>query len=56
MTSTTVELLQTMIRNACVNDGTPSSGHEVRNADALSSFLGGSGLDVETYEAAPGRV
>ena len=29
------ELLRTLIRNACVNDGTPASGHEERNADAL---------------------
>ena len=29
------ELLQQMIRNACVNDGTPESGHEKRNADVL---------------------
>lgn len=56
MTSATVELLQTMIRNACVNDGSPESGHEVRNADTLAAFLGSTGLDVETYEPAPGRV
>ncbi len=52
----TTELLQTLIRNACVNDGTPQSGHEVRNADTLSSFLGAAGFDVETYEPTPGRV
>ena len=34
-TAETVELLQAMIRNACVNDGTPESGHEVRSADVL---------------------
>jgi acetylornithine deacetylase/succinyl-diaminopimelate desuccinylase-like protein len=51
----TVELLQAMIRNACVNDGSPASGHETRNADTLANFLDGSGLDVERYESAPGR-
>ena len=56
MTSATVELLQTMIRNACVNDGTAGSGHEARNADTLAAYLGTTGLDVERYEAAPGRV
>ena len=56
MTSATVELLQTMIRNACVNDGTPESGHEVRNADTLEAYLGTTGLDVERFEPAPGRV
>lgn len=45
-----------MIRNACVNEGTEASGYEVRNADLLQSYLEGSGLAVERYEAAPGRV
>ncbi|HCB37916.1 MAG TPA: peptidase M20 family protein, partial [Acidimicrobiaceae bacterium] len=51
----TVELLQTLIRNACVNDGTAASGQEVRNSDVLESFLEGAGVDVETFDAAPGR-
>jgi acetylornithine deacetylase/succinyl-diaminopimelate desuccinylase-like protein len=55
LTSETVELLQAMIRNACVNDGSPESGEEVRNADLLQTFLEGSGLDVQRYEAIPGR-
>jgi acetylornithine deacetylase/succinyl-diaminopimelate desuccinylase-like protein len=55
LTATTVELLQAMIRNACVNDGSPESGEEVRNADLLATFLGNSGLDVERYESIPGR-
>ncbi|HEX2851020.1 MAG TPA: M20/M25/M40 family metallo-hydrolase [Acidimicrobiales bacterium] len=57
----TVELLQTLIRNACVNDGTPASGQEVRNADTLEAFLserasGRAGVTFERFEAAPGRV
>ena len=56
LTGGTVELLQTLIRNACVNDGTPSSGHEVRNADVLQTYLEGAGLAVERYEPTPGRV
>src|SRR5262245_56236715 len=52
----TVELLQTLIRNACVNDGTPESGHEQRNAETIASFLGDAGFDVERYDAAPGRT
>lgn len=52
----TTELLQALIRNACVNDGTPESGHEVRNADTISSYLGDAGFDIETYEPTPGRV
>ncbi|MEM9130733.1 MAG: M20/M25/M40 family metallo-hydrolase [Actinomycetota bacterium] len=56
LTSQTVELLQTMIRNACVNDGTPESGQEIRNVDTLTSFLEGAGLDVQRYEPALGRT
>ena len=55
LTATTVELLQSMIRNACVNDGTPESGEEIRNADLLEAFLGSAGLDLERYESIPGR-
>ncbi len=54
-TNQTVELLQTLIRNACVNEGTAESGYEVRNSDVLQTFLEGSGLDIETFDAAPGR-
>ncbi len=50
------ELLQQLIRNACVNDGTPASGHEVRSADVLKTVLEGPGIDVETYEPMPGRT
>jgi acetylornithine deacetylase/succinyl-diaminopimelate desuccinylase-like protein len=49
------DLLQHLIRNACVNDGTPESGQEVRSTDLLSSYLEGSGLDLERYQALPGR-
>ena len=50
------ELLRTLIRNACVNDGTPASGHEVRNCDAIEAYFAGSGLRCERYSAGPGRV
>ena len=35
LTGQTVELLQHLIRNQCVNDGTTASGQEVRTADVL---------------------
>jgi acetylornithine deacetylase/succinyl-diaminopimelate desuccinylase-like protein len=54
-TGPTTELLQALIRNACVNDGTPDSGGETRNADLLVSYLEGAGLDVERYTPRPGR-
>lgn len=50
------DLLQHLIRNACVNDGTVTSGHESRSADTLQAFLGTHGLDVQTYEPEPGRT
>ena len=43
LTGETVELLQAMIRNECVNDGTAESGFERRNADTLEAFLGDDG-------------
>ena len=52
----TTELLQQLIRNACVNDGTPESGHEGRSSDVLRSFLEDTPIDIETYEAQPGRT
>lgn len=56
LTAETIELLQTMIRNRCVNDGTVASGHETRNADVLRQFLGSAGFDVQQYEPTPGRA
>lgn len=50
-----VDLLQQLIRNACVNDGTIGSGHEERSAELLSGYLAGAG-DQQRYESAPGRV
>jgi acetylornithine deacetylase/succinyl-diaminopimelate desuccinylase-like protein len=55
-TPVVTELLQQLIRNRCVNQGTPESGEEFRNADTLASFLEGSGLDLQRYESLPGRV
>ena len=58
LTGQTVELLQHMIRNRCVNDGSIASGQEVRNSDLLRAYLEGSGLDIEIYtpDNAPGRT
>jgi acetylornithine deacetylase/succinyl-diaminopimelate desuccinylase-like protein len=55
LTGETTELLQALIRNACVNDGTPGSGEEVRNSDLLTAALEGSGLDLTHHEPLPGR-
>lgn len=55
-TGETVELLQTMIRNACVNDGSPDSGQEIRNVTVLRDFLEPCGIDLEILESRPGRA
>ncbi len=55
LTGEVTELLQALIRNACVNDGTPDSGNEVRSSDLLQTYLEGAGLDVERFESRPGR-
>lgn len=52
----TTELLQSLIRNECVNDGTPESGYETRNADLLQTYLEGAGLDVARFEKQQGRA
>lgn len=57
-------LLQTLVRNACVNDLTPDSGQEVRNADSLEEFFSAeiaAGRDsgavtVQRLEPRPGRT
>jgi len=49
------DLLQHLIRNACVNDGTDESGFETRSVDVLAQYLGDTGLDLERYEPKPGR-
>ncbi len=56
LTGASTELLQTMIRNECVNDGTPDSGGEVRNAELLQQYLEGPGVEIEQFSSRPGRT
>jgi acetylornithine deacetylase/succinyl-diaminopimelate desuccinylase-like protein len=56
LTGETVELLQTLIRNQCVNEGTAESGFESRNADVLQGYVEGSGVDIDRWEPTPGRA
>lgn len=50
-----VEVLQTLIRNACVNDGSDDSGGESRSVDVLRALFDRRGCDVETYAPRAGR-
>ncbi len=50
--SEVVELMQRMIRNRCVNDGTPGSGQEERSVATLVEFFGVPG---HVFEPEPGR-
>lgn len=52
MSTETVELLRQLIRNACVNDGTPESGQEHRSVATLMEYFGAEG---EIFEPVPGR-
>lgn len=56
MTGEVVELLRTLIRNECVNDGTDESGGESRSASVLRSILEVPGLEVQSFEPLPGRA
>jgi acetylornithine deacetylase/succinyl-diaminopimelate desuccinylase-like protein len=51
-----VELLQHLISNACVNDGTDASGHEADNAEVIRNLLETAGCELQSFEPLPGRV
>ncbi len=55
LTNETVELLQALIRNQCVNDGTRESGQEERSARLLRDELEGTGVDLQMFDILPGR-
>ncbi|MGH2378094.1 MAG: M20/M25/M40 family metallo-hydrolase [Candidatus Limnocylindria bacterium] len=55
-TGEVTELLQQLIRNRCVNDGTPESGQEVRSAETLAAYLAGPGVEMRRFEPLPGRA
>src|SRR5437763_144944 len=55
-TAEVTDLRQGLIRNECVNDGTPSSGHEIRSVDLLEDYLRLPGAEMRRYEPVPGRA
>ncbi len=52
MSSEVVTLLRELIRNRCVNDGTPGSGDEHRSVATLQEFFG---VEGRVFEPSPGR-
>lgn len=56
LTDDTLALLQSLIRNGCVNYFSADSGQEVTNADTLEAFFAGTDVLVERYEPHPGRM
>jgi acetylornithine deacetylase/succinyl-diaminopimelate desuccinylase-like protein len=52
MSTGVIELLQQLIRNRCVNEGTADTGHEIRSVATLVDYLGTPG---EVFEPIPGR-
>lgn len=49
---TPVELMQQLIRNACVNDGSPESGNEHRSVSTLQEYFG---VEGGVFEPVSGR-
>lgn len=54
-TGEATELLQELIRNRCVNDGTAESGGEDRQVATLRSYLDVPGAEMQTFAKRPGR-
>ncbi|MFP3881103.1 MAG: M20/M25/M40 family metallo-hydrolase [Actinomycetota bacterium] len=52
MSDEAIALLRELIRNACVNDGTPESGYEYRSVATLRDFFG---VEGEVFEKVEGR-
>ena len=50
MNDPVIDLLQALIRNECVSDGSVSSGHEERSVRTLTDFFGVEGIVVEPAE------
>jgi acetylornithine deacetylase/succinyl-diaminopimelate desuccinylase-like protein len=58
--SDAIELLRALIREACVNDGSPDSGQEIRSVRVLQRFLADAvatgRVETQVLESAPGRA
>lgn len=51
-----LQLLKELIKNKCVNEGTPDSGNELISAQMLAEYFKSKGIDtLEIFETNPGR-
>lgn len=51
-----MSLLQELIRNRCVNDGSPDSGNEIKSARTLKRFFESNNIKTEILESRKGRA
>ncbi|MCF7927472.1 MAG: M20/M25/M40 family metallo-hydrolase [Spirochaetales bacterium] len=49
-------LIREMIQNACVNEGSPESGNEIRSASTLERFFSAYGIECEILSPIPNRA
>ena len=56
MSEDAVGLLRALIREACVNTGDPASGGEIRAVRVLQRFFADAPVEIQVFEAAPGRA
>ncbi len=56
MSGDAVGLLRALIREACVNTGDPASGGEIRAVRVLQRFFADAPVEMQVFEAAPGRA
>lgn len=56
MSEDAVGLLRALIREACVNTGDPASGGEIRAVRVLQRFFADAPVEMQVFEAAPGRA
>ena len=54
--ATAVRLLQELIREACVNDGSDASGQEIRAVRVLQRFFSNTDVEIDVFESMPGRA
>ena len=56
MSNATADLVQQLIRNECVNDGSVESGNETRNVAVLETLFNGHNLEVGRFGDQPDRT